>query len=929
MITTARKGGRQGPAVTQANAPSLLALLKSFFLNRGDKVCFGAPWGSPCPCRGDHLLDGLLLAHLLGSDVTPALVEWGPTMAGHSGKERGHFVIGTYGPGLDGTTVYGTHDYDGGEPGKDHSTPLRDPLAAARAALAYCEQLSIPAYLERSGSGKGWHVWFFFGPGCQARDVRALLHSLVPGELPLKGRNAGLADATAGVGVEVFPKSDALGSDPLCVGLQVWLPFYHGGRNAGSQFYRDEGGKPTPYLPTTFERIDADRLQGLLRELADAHPQAAAALNTTEPCPAEAGPGPTDAALAEVASALAALPEEFCDNYKSWCEIGMALKDLEDGSDGERFNVWEEWSKGPEDNPCASYEAGACAKHWRTFGRRAGGGRRTVASIFGWAREAGWREQPLVEVIMPTVKTETPSNNNGQQAQAGPATVGGTSEVWPALIPLYRRVAVPPFPDDLLPAWLRDWARELARQLQVPVDLPAMLALGVASGGLAKKFIVAPRAGWTETINLYVVIAAAVGERKTAVFNATVRPVVDFETAEKARVQIEQAARVVERANLEHLLQEAQRAARHDPANQPTDTQRNAMTRAAEFAAQLAQLPDLVPPRLLAGDCTPEQLGELLMAHGGRMLVASDEGEAIAIICGRYAASPHLEVWLKGKSGGVYRVDRVGRRALCVNDPSVTLALIVQPDVLRSTGDEPVLRRRGLPQRFAMSLPDSRVGHRAVAATPMSEAAAAAYHQNMTRLWALPLGDRVLRFDPDADRAMQEFETWVEPQLAGGSEDNLWIGWLCKLAGEAARLAGIFHIANAITGGLDMSAPVGVAPVRSAIQLARGYLIPHAGASFDLMGVDQKTVDARAIADWLSSDRGRQEVHADPPGVLKQRALFRAHHRRFKTVPDMTPALELLAAHHYLRPLPSSARYAGRPLVEYLVNPAALLPETE
>jgi hypothetical protein len=127
--------------VAASEAAALLGLLKQYFLNRVDKVCFGARWGKPCPTRGDHLLDGLLLAHLLGANVTPATAEWGPTAEGKSGRERGHFRVGSYAPAPGGATRFGVVDLDG----DGHGHPLRDTLGAARAILARCEALGLPA----------------------------------------------------------------------------------------------------------------------------------------------------------------------------------------------------------------------------------------------------------------------------------------------------------------------------------------------------------------------------------------------------------------------------------------------------------------------------------------------------------------------------------------------------------------------------------------------------------------------------------------------------------------------------------------------------------------------------------------------------------------------------------------------------------------
>lgn len=54
----------------------------------------------------------------------------------------------------------------------------------------------------------------------------------------------------------------------------------------------------------------------------------------------------------------------------------------------------------------------------------------------------------------------------------------------------------------------------------MPVDLPAVLILGVAAAGIARK-VVSPWPGWTrEPTNLFVLCALPTGERKSQMFAA-------------------------------------------------------------------------------------------------------------------------------------------------------------------------------------------------------------------------------------------------------------------------------------------------------------------------------------------------------------------------------------------------------------------------
>ena len=81
--------------------------------------------------------------------------------------------------------------------------------------------------------------------------------------------------------------------------------------------------------------------------------------------------------MAEIKSALDHIPS---DERSTWIKIGMAIKS-ELGELG--FEIWDEWSK-----KSLAYEIGVIHSQWDSF--RDGGGV-TVASIFHFARNNGWR----------------------------------------------------------------------------------------------------------------------------------------------------------------------------------------------------------------------------------------------------------------------------------------------------------------------------------------------------------------------------------------------------------------------------------------------------------------------------------------------------------------------------------------------------------
>ena len=140
----------------------------------------------------------------------------------------------------------------------------------------------------------------------------------------------------------------------------------------------------------------------------------------------------------------------------------------------------------------------------------------------------------------------------------------------------------------------------------------------------------------------------------------------------------------------------------------------------AQAAVDNIDVPEV--PRLVADDVTPEAVASLLADHGGRMAIISAEGGVFDIIAGRYNGNiPNMDVWLKGHSGDMIRIDRKGRPPEYIRKPALTLGLMIQPEVLKSIAAQRAFRGRGLIARFLYAMPVSQVGYRKTGAPPLSE----------------------------------------------------------------------------------------------------------------------------------------------------------------------------------------------------------------
>ena len=178
---------------------------------------------------------------------------------------------------------------------------------------------------------------------------------------------------------------------------------------------------------------------------------------------------------------------------------------------------------------------------------------------------------------------------------------------------------------------------------------------------------------------------------------------------------------------------------------------------------------------------------------------------------------------------------------------------------------------------------------------------------------------------------MQDFERWLEPQLAEGESLSMLAGWANKLAGGAARIAGSLHILGALSTGRPWHRPIDAETVAAAIALARDYFLPHAQAAFAQMGADGKIADARHV--WANIARRRNEFSEcseNGGACLSRRDIHQWNRRRFPNVEALDPVLALLVDRYYLRPIQGNGVPGrGHASPRYEVNPMALATFTE
>jgi replicative DNA helicase len=476
---------------------------------------------------------------------------------------------------------------------------------------------------------------------------------------------------------------------------------------------------------------------------------------------------------------------------------------------------------------------------------------------------------------------------------------------WDVPVPLDDSGPLPAFPVDALPETLGGYVACVAEATQVPADLPGVLVLAACAAAAGGRVVVEPRAGWIEPTNIFAAVTLAPGNRKSAVFEMVCRP---LRLAERAAIDAAEqsiAAAEVDRSVAEARAKDAARVAGR--ALDKGDENADALLQAArDFALMADAIRVPARPRLLIDDSTPEALTSILATQAGRGAVMSAEGGVFDQIAGRYSKFPSFDVYLKGHAGDELRVDRVGRKPEYIERPALTVGLAIQPAVLRQIADREGFRGRGLLARFLFSLPVSFVGSRRIGAPAVPADVRERYESEMKALvlslteWTDPA---ILRFTPEANEALLEYERRLEPKLGRGGTLEHVADWGSKLAGAVVRIAGLLHLAANLRSGVRE--PITADTFQRAASIG-DYFLAHAVAVHRFMGADPILEDARAIRDWFTA----RDIHH-----FTKREAHRALTARFRKSSELDSPLVVLEDLGWIRrrPDPPNRPEGGRP----------------
>ena len=475
---------------------------------------------------------------------------------------------------------------------------------------------------------------------------------------------------------------------------------------------------------------------------------------------------------------------------------------------------------------------------------------------------------------------------------------------WPEADP-FDALDLPAFPTDALSPWMRAWAEAEAVATQTPVDLSACLALASASLAVARTFHVQVRDGWVEPTNLWIVVAMPPGERKSAVYADATAPIYAYVAHESDRMAPQIATNAFERRVLEGQIKEAEGAAIKGKMVGGVD----ARAAARRLRDDLERSPELKAPVLLTDDCTSEALAKLLSEQGERMGIFSAEGGPFELMSGRYTEKgTNFEMFLKAHPGDPHLVHRITRDPISLRHPLLTMALTVQPAVIRGLATKEGFRGRGLLARFFYALPQTALGKRLADPEPIDPGVRGAYQASLATLLVRAIEQQQLRLSDEADRLRSEFQTRLEPRLGIDGDLHVIGDWSNKLLGGICRVAGVLHVGDHALDLDRLPQAIPAPTLERAIAIGH-YFLQHALAAFDVMGLDDVTELAKRIYTWAR----RLDLRS-----FSTREARRASHC---SAAEASAALAILIERGIVRPRQRSST-GGRPSEVYEVRGA-------
>jgi hypothetical protein len=373
--------------------------------------------------------------------------------------------------------------------------------------------------------------------------------------------------------------------------------------------------------------------------------------------------------------------------------------------------------------------------------------------------------------------------------------------------------------------------------------LTALSAMSSACQGIANVEL---PTGYRVPLSLYILIIALSGERKTAVENAFFLEIkkIERELLDKHQKDIEDYKRRIHNWSL-HERELGKLLARAASKCEETKS----------IEARQIDLYDRKPispptPRFIYKDITPNALAHSLYKNISlACLVSSESGD---LFNGK--AMQELGIYNEIWSGSSVTVDRKSSDDFSITNPRLTLALMIQPDILyrflKKRGSEAI--EGGFLSRFLVINPNSYIGLRVGENSPPNKEIINNFHGRMRQMMQQSIdieinnrNQKLLQFTPNAKEKWRNIAMSIEKNMEQHGFYHHANGHGSKLMDNISRLAGIIHTFEGLEG--DISSHTLEYAYSLCIRCSEHYMKFIAGTPEIVTLTNQLVIDIRKI----------------------------------------------------------------------------------
>ncbi|MBR2631833.1 MAG: DUF3987 domain-containing protein [Lentisphaeria bacterium] len=467
--------------------------------------------------------------------------------------------------------------------------------------------------------------------------------------------------------------------------------------------------------------------------------------------------------------------------------------------------------------------------------------------------------------------------------------------------------ALPDFPLDSLPQVLRNMADGISRSRKVPVAMAATSLLTAVGMAIGRNIYYRRKRGFEGRANLYALIFAARGERKSASFKPALEPfykwMADRDSAYRRELKEYNRTQMLMKNIEESLSKPSLSSSRKAELKQEYDM----------LEYNLGDAPR--NPWFMLDDTTPEAVSKLMIETGGSAGIFSDDARLIVkVMLGNVYSNSgegREDFLLRPFDGEQPLVRRrVGSGSEFIERPCIGMLLMLQTDFLSKIGSSASFFSSGLASRCLFCYPESWVGRRSEDGKLLRSDDGyeiSAIVEEEYRMLIFRLLDRAYRsskeeyygLSPEAAALWQEFYHEIESESGPDGIYGKMQDIAIRYPTMALRLSLLLAV---VSGALEIKQ----VHVRNALEIMR-YYMASAQRCCDAMqrGNGLSEISRKIISIWSRS-------YSEKMRIFSIRELQNTLHL---LKGDVVNALEELIGYNYCRYLVSekTVRPVGRP----------------